>query len=228
MNQSRASNGNRHNGTGNCRHRLGVGQNEALWSAGKELAEDFITANRLLTLLGFFNGHRLDAALQRMLDLAIEITKADFGTIQLVDPSTGTLQIAVQRGFRKEFLSFFRQVHHNQAACGTAFGSRSRVIVEDVTDSPVFTDNQMIEVLLGAGVRAVQSTPLISRAGQPLGVISTHYRTPGRPQERELTLLNALVRSLSGFVESRSRKAAEVTGVSPAKVYAKGPARRCV
>jgi len=207
LNQSRASNGKRHNATRNCPHRISVGQIESRLSVGKALAEDFVTVNRLLTLLGFFNGHRLDAALQRMLDVAIEITKADFGNIQLVDPATDTLQIVVQRGFRKEFLSFFKQVHHDQAACGTAFRSRSRVIVEDVTDSPVFRDNRMIEVLLGAGVRAVQSTPLIGRAGQPLGMISTHYRTPGGPQEPELTLLNALVRSVSGFVEWRSRNA---------------------
>lgn len=98
LNQSRASNGKRHNATRNCPHRISVGQIESRLSVGKALAEDFVTVNRLLTLLGFFNGHRLDAALQRMLDVAIEITKADFGNIQLVDPVTGALRIVTQSG----------------------------------------------------------------------------------------------------------------------------------
>jgi hypothetical protein len=203
LSQSKARNGKRHEATSNRRHRLHLRQIEARLSLGRKLAEDLTDVSRLRTLLGFVNGHRLDAALQRMLDVAIEITKADFGNIQLLDPATGTLRIAVQRGFPKEFLSFFEQVHHNQAACGTALRSRSRVIVEDVTNSPVFRENQMIEILLGAGVRAVQSTPLISRAGQPLGMISTHYRNPGRPQERALRLLSVLARSVSDFVEWR-------------------------
>jgi len=36
-----------------------------------------------------------------------------------------------------------------------------RVVVEDVTTSPVFAGTAALDVVLAAGVRAVQSTPLL-------------------------------------------------------------------
>ena len=64
--------------------------------------------------------------------------------------------------------------------------SRNRVIVDDVTESTIFTHERSLEVLLDAGVRSVQSTPLIGTRGQLLGVLSTHCSIPGRPNVKEL------------------------------------------
>src|SRR5262249_31428666 len=63
-----------------------------------------------------------------------------------------------------------------------------------------------LEVLLQAGVRAVQSTPLISSAGHLLGMLSTHFGQPHRPGERELRLVDLLARQASDILE---RKQAE-------------------
>ena len=41
-----------------------------------------------------------------------------------------------------------------------------RVIVEDVTTSPIFAGIPALKVMLSAGCRAVQSTPLLTRAGR--------------------------------------------------------------
>ena len=63
------------------------------------------------------------------------------------------------------------------------------------------------EEMLAAGVRAaLQSTLLVSRSGQILGVFSTHYREPRRPGERELRLLDLLARQAADLIE---RKRAE-------------------
>jgi PAS domain S-box-containing protein len=57
-----------------------------------------------------------------------------------------------------------------------------------------------------AGIRAAQSTLLRSRAGQVLGMISTHWREPHEPNERELRLLDVLARQAADLIE---RKQAE-------------------
>jgi PAS domain S-box-containing protein len=57
-----------------------------------------------------------------------------------------------------------------------------------------------------AGIRAAQSTLLRSRAGQVLGMISTHWREPHEPNERELRLLDVLARQAADLIE---RKLAE-------------------
>jgi hypothetical protein len=45
-------------------------------------------------------------------------------------------------------------------------------------------------------IRTVQSTPLVSRSGRLLGMISTHWRKPHHPTERELQPLDMLARQV--------------------------------
>jgi signal transduction histidine kinase len=52
-----------------------------------------------------------------------------------------------------------------------------------------------------SGIRAMQSTPLISRSGRLVGMISTHWRRPHRPSERELRLLDVLARQAADLIE---------------------------
>src|SRR5262249_43826927 len=56
---------------------------------------------------------------------------------------------------------------------------------------------------LKAGVRAVQSTPLVSPSGKVLGMFSTHYKIPHRPDERKLVLLDLLARQAADIVENK-------------------------
>jgi hypothetical protein len=44
--------------------------------------------------------------------------------------------------------------------------------------------------MLQANARAVQSTPLIGRSGDVLGVFSTHYDRPCRPDEHDLDVID--------------------------------------
>ena len=47
-----------------------------------------------------------------------------------------------------------------------------------VASSQVFASTPGLEVMLAAGSRAVYSYPLLSAAGDPLGVLSFHARRP--------------------------------------------------
>jgi len=49
----------------------------------------------------------------------------------------------------------------------------------------------------------LQTTPLISRRGQVLGMISTHWHAPHAPSERELRMLDILVRQAADLMERR-------------------------
>src|SRR5262249_56512040 len=74
--------------------------------------------------------------------------------------------------------------------------------------SAIFADQPSLGLLLDEDVRAVQSTPLIASSGQVFGMISTHYRAPHRPSERDLHLLDLLARQTADYLE---RKHAERT-----------------
>ncbi|MFL6648615.1 MAG: ATP-binding protein, partial [Sulfurifustaceae bacterium] len=63
-----------------------------------------------------------------------------------------------------------------------------------------------LNTLRQTGIRAVQTTPLYSRGGKLVGMISTHWRIPHEPSERDLCLLDILARQAADLIE---RKRAE-------------------
>jgi PAS domain S-box-containing protein len=139
--------------------------------------------------------------LTEILEAAIELTQADFGTLQLADGTAH--RIVVQRGLSPQFIAFFDEVTHDTvAACGAAIKSGTRVIVEDVMTSELFKDNPAKQVLLAEGIRAVQATPLIGASGELYGVLSTHFRTPCHPTERALRLLDLVAARAGQLLES--------------------------
>lgn len=142
----------------------------------------------------------LREGLDEMLAATIEMLGADFGNIQLLDGHSGALTIEAQRGFDQDFLDFFRKVSpDDDSACGRALGSGERIIIEDVEEDPLFAP--MLNVVRASGWRAVQSTPLIGRGGEPLGMISTHFRSVHRPSDQELRRLDLYARQASDFIE---------------------------
>ena len=140
------------------------------------------------------------AALTKLLDTATLVGGATRGNIQLFDAATRSLAIVVQRGFGKEFLEFFAHVHEGEAACGATMMSGKRVVVEDVTDSPIFFRTPALELMLDAGARAVQSTPLFDGAGRLVGVLSTHYREPRSLEEDDLRQLDVIARRTAQLI----------------------------
>ena len=131
----------------------------------------------------------------------IALQNADFGNIQLYNPETQSLEVVAQRGFQQDFLEFFRGVRATGVACGRAMELRQRVIIQDVETDSEFAPYRHIAA--SAGFRAVQSTPLLSRGGAILGMLSTHFRTPHRPSLRDLRFTDLWARHAAEILERR-------------------------
>jgi GAF domain-containing protein len=112
---------------------------------------------------------------QQLLEKAIQNDQANMGNIQLYSPSTQTLYILVQKGFRKNFLDYFQTVRtFDTSACGRAAGNAAPVVIKDTMQDIGFIQHRTIA--LSAGFRAVKSVPVLSRSNELLGMISTHHR----------------------------------------------------
>jgi GAF domain-containing protein len=132
---------------------------------------------------------RLQDQADRLLSIALALHGTAMGNIQLVDPETGDLRIIAQRGFGLDFLEHFAVVNtENGSACGRAMLNRKPLMIPDVKTDPLFAVH--VNIAEAAGFRAVQSTPLISRNGAFLGVLSTHFRTPGHLAQSKLHWLD--------------------------------------
>jgi C4-dicarboxylate-specific signal transduction histidine kinase len=141
----------------------------------------------------------LPAVLGDALTATINIQHADFGNVQLRNPESHALEIVSQHGFNAELLEYFASVDQSSAICGRAMQLRSRIIIEDVQTDVQCTPYR--HIALAAGFRAVQSTPLFSRRGEFLGMISTHFKQPHRPSERELRLTDLYARRAAEMIE---------------------------
>jgi signal transduction histidine kinase/DNA-binding response OmpR family regulator len=146
-------------------------------------------------------GNDFDKCLDEIVAAAIDLTGAEKGNLQLLDPVSGSLMLAAHRGFEEPFRKYFASVGDHDSACGVAMARSERLVVEDVTQGDIFVGKPSLDVLREAGVRAVQSTPLMSSAGQLLGMISTHFPQPHQPVERELRLMDLLARQAADYLE---------------------------
>jgi PAS domain S-box-containing protein len=175
---------------------------EAIQRLNWQLTSDLSAMTRMQSLsTRLVQAQDFPVLLAEIVDAGIEITHADMGHIQLLED--GVLKIAAHRGFDDSFLGFFANIPHTADA-----RPERRAIFEDVADSPVFAGTPALDVLLAAGVRGMQVTPLISRSGKMLGLFSTHYRSPRCPGERELRMLDLLARQAADLIERKLAEAA--------------------
>jgi signal transduction histidine kinase/CheY-like chemotaxis protein len=83
--------------------------------------------------------------------------------------------------------------------CELAFVDSTRVVVGDTeTDTRA---NAFRARFRGLGIRSMHSTPLISRDGEILGVLSVHFPQPRRPSEREIRIADICARKAAVFIE---------------------------
>jgi PAS domain S-box-containing protein len=141
----------------------------------------------------------LEPLLQEIMDAAVAILSAEKGTLQLVEDAC--LRIVAHHGHEYPFLDFFASAENVASVCGEATRRGERVIVEDVEASPLFVGTPSLPVLRDAGVRAVQSTPLLSRQGQLLGILTTHWGVPYAPDEHDLWRIDLLARQAADMIE---------------------------
>jgi PAS domain S-box-containing protein len=151
----------------------------------------------------------LDALYWRILDAAISLLSADMGSMQVLSPERSELRLLACRGFHPVSAAFWEWVRLDSASsCGLALSAGARIVVPDVEACDFMAGTGDLDAYRRSGIRAVQSTPLVSRSGQLLGMISTHWREPHQPTERDLRPLDVLARQAADLIERARTEAA--------------------
>src|SRR5262245_48020791 len=151
----------------------------------------------------------LDALYWRILDAAISLLSADMGSMQVLSPERSELRLLACRGFHPVSAAFWEWVRIDSAStCGLALSSGARVVMPDVEACDFMAGTGDLDAYRRSGIRAVQSTPLVSRSGQLLGMISTHWREPHQATEHDLRLLDVVARQAADLVERARTEAA--------------------
>ena len=145
-----------------------------------------------------------DALYHKIVDAAALIMRAEFASIQIYQPGRGEggLRLLAHRGFTPEAEHHWEWVRTDSTtSCGATLRLHSRVVVPDVETNDLLAGSADLGIFRRAGIRSVQTTPLMSRDGQLLGALSTHWRQPHQPAERDLRLLDVLARQAADLME---------------------------
>jgi hypothetical protein len=135
------------------------------------------------------------------LDNVLTLAGAEQGNVQLADPASGALKIVAQHGFDAAFLNHFAVVADGSSACGRSASLGAQLIIADVINDPGFEPHR--DIAAASGFRAVQSTPLLDRAGRVLGVVSTHYPRPHTPPARDMRIVKRYADLVGQVLASR-------------------------
>lgn len=114
----------------------------------------------------------------------------------------GELQLLCSRGFREEVVKFWQWVPPSaHSSCTQALKHGRQAIIPDYETWADIAGTEDLQAFRNAGIRAALTTPLRSRSGSLIGMISTHWTTPHKPSERDLRLLDILARQAADLLE---------------------------
>lgn len=153
------------------------------------LAERLVTEENIKTIY------------DEMLSAALMVARADAGTVQLHDPETDSLALLTTRNFSLRVTDRFSSVESSsRTACGIALKTGRRVFVDLVDE----VDDAGCRLLVDAGFRTALTIPLVSRAGDMLGMLNAHWHAAGhRPTEGQLRFLDLIARQTADLIEQR-------------------------
>lgn len=142
---------------------------------------------------------------EKLLDAAVLIMGSEYASMQMLYPErgkSGELRLLAFRGFNPEAAKFWEWVRVDSGStCSVALRRGERIIVPDVEKCDFMAGTDDLATYLQTGIHAVQSTPLLSRAGKVVGMISTHWREAHQPSEHRLHLLDIVARQAADLIE---------------------------
>jgi PAS domain S-box-containing protein len=179
---------------------------ESRWRLTEELA-----AARRIQLISTALVHADDeqGLFDQILDAAVAVMHSDFASIQIVAPPAlagepERLQLLGNRGFTPEAAAHWKWVTGEcPTSCGEALVQQERCIIPDVEKVDYPESSRELEYFRACGIRSCQTTPLVTRAGKLVGMVSTHWRWPHVPSAAELGRFDVLARLAADFIEYR-------------------------
>ena len=138
----------------------------------------------------------------QILGAAMELMASDAACLQMLAADDTSLRLLAWTNFHPDSVAFWQRVEAGAgSSCSKALSDNQRVVVTDIEACEFMAGTQEQQEYRRAGVRAMQSTPLRSRTGRLLGMLSTHWRTPHTPTEDDFRFFDVLARQAADLIE---------------------------
>lgn len=180
---------------------------DTLQQRESELAGELADARSLHEVSVELIAEHDDQALHaKIIDTACAITNSQFASLQMLHGKS-RLQLLAHRGFSPSAASGWKWIDATcRTACGQALEAEHRIVFPDVRTMGETLGPELLSVYEETGIVAIQTTPLKSRTGRIVGMLSTHWSYPHEPSEHELRLLDILARIAADLIERRQNE----------------------
>jgi signal transduction histidine kinase len=148
--------------------------------------------------------NNIESLYDKILSASKVVLKSHSASIQMFDTETNALRLLASQGFHPDSAKFWQWVNADSGStCGAALANNRRIIVPDIETCEFMKGTGDLEAYRLSGIRSVQSTPLISRSGKIVGMLSNHWSEVHEPSERELKFLDILSRQAADIIERK-------------------------
>ena len=138
----------------------------------------------------------------QILGAAMELMASDAASVQMLTADQTSLRLLAWRNLHPDSAAFWQRVEVGAGStCSKALSDNERVVVVDIEACEFMAGTQDRQEYRRSGIRAVQSTPLRSRTGRPLGILSTHWRSPHTLTEDDFRFFDVLARQAADLIE---------------------------
>ncbi len=181
---------------------------EALKESQELLSAELSGAKLLQSVsLVFFHEEDIQALYNKIVDAAASIMQSQYASLQVFCPEPlgeGRLKLLANKGLDKKTEAAWEWVDITASTpCAMAWRTGCRVLVNDVRTCGFMRGTNALPTFLQAGILATQATPLFSRQGKLLGMISTHWSHVHQPLELQLRFMDVLGRQAADLIERR-------------------------
>ncbi len=156
-------------------------------------------------------GTPLTAVLEGIARFTEEHGSPGIATLMMPEGDGSTLRLASAPRLPASLKAGFGSVPvgPRNGTCGTAAFRRERVIVRDIATDPLWEGWPGRDALLGAGIRACWSVPILSAHGEVLGTFAVYYVDVREPGTEDFKIVE-IASHLAKIAIERERTQAEV------------------
>jgi PAS domain S-box-containing protein len=141
----------------------------------------------------------VDGHFDELCGAARALMRSDCASIQVLDEASSRLKLAGYVGFHPDSAAFWEWVDAGVgSACGQALASGERVILPDVDRFEA--DPPELDAFRRSSILSVQSTPLVARTGEIVGMMSTHWHRRDAIAEARYRYFDILTRLAADFI----------------------------
>jgi PAS domain S-box-containing protein len=159
--------------------------------SGRKRAEKLqLDENHVLTLMG--QGVELSELLDAIVRLGESHDPAVKGSVMLYDSSKELLFQAAGPSLPDSYLKLLENgvaIGPNMGSCGTAAHLRERVVIPDISNTPLFPVKEVTDQIISNGLLACWSQPIIASNGELLGTIANYSTKKGEPNPADIRVL---------------------------------------